>query len=185
MNASKYRDMYNDGDQVNTIGFFGGKDSKETGPKMLSNFYPSTFRAIRKGRELTFSCNEQFFMWAKAMVFNCEDTALKILELDYNPSKYKKLGRYSISNYDDEIWDNVRDSYMKMGLRMKFRQDKSLRDYLLSTGNSVLIETNPRDKVWSCGLSIDSNYRDPNSWTGENKLGFLLMEIREELRGDE
>lgn len=182
MDLMEYRELYNSGVKTSTVGFFGGSNSTEIGPKMLSNFYPSEFKLGVGGNVLTFDCNEQFFMWGKAIQFKAHQTAYNILQLKYNPREARQLGRREIFEYNDNEWIEVREKWMKTGLRLKFSQSKVLGDYLLSTGDAVLIEVNPRDNVWACGLSIHDDYHDPNLWTGENRLGFLLMEVRDELR---
>lgn len=68
-------------------------------------------------------------------------------------------------------WDQVRDSIMKSALQAKFTQDQTLKTLLLETGDSEIIEASPRDSYWGYG---------PNK-NGLNKLGKLLMEIRQSL----
>jgi ribA/ribD-fused uncharacterized protein len=68
---------------------------------------------------------------------------------------------------------------MRLVLRLKFYQHPILRDQLLSTGNAVLIEDVTKRKsgnstFWGASLEGDE-------WVGKNKLGELLMELREEL----
>ncbi|WP_320628443.1 hypothetical protein [Listeria monocytogenes] len=48
-----------------------------------------------------------------------------------------------------------------------------LRDCLLSTGYSILVETNP---------SGSPNMHNPLKRNGQNLLGLALMEVRDELR---
>ncbi len=65
----------------------------------------------------------------------------------------------------------------------KFSQNKDLKIFLLSTGNKVLVEASPYDKVWGVGLTKqDENITDPNNWLGINLLGFALMTVRDMLR---
>lgn len=68
----------------------------------------------------------------------------------------------------------------------KFGQNPELRDFLLSTGDKVLVEASPYDKIW--GIGLDANNPDacaPKLWKGENLLGFALMEVRGLLREKE
>ncbi len=71
-------------------------------------------------------------------------------------------------------WDEVRIPFMKECLMAKFLQHKDLRDQLMSTANEELVEDSPVDFFWGCGKD-DS---------GVNMLGKLLMEVREELKGE-
>lgn len=46
-------------------------------------------------------------------------------------------------------------------------------------------EANPKDSIWSCGLAAnDPDIFDQSKWKGQNLLGKILMQIREELRND-
>ena len=38
----------------------------------------------------------------------------------------------------------------------KFGQNPQLRDYLLTTGDRVLVEASPRDQVWGIGLAASN-----------------------------
>ena len=62
---------------------------------------------------------------------------------------------------------------MKKGLRAKFTQYDKLKNVLLGTGESELIEDSPNDYQWGCG----------RNGTGQNLLGKALMDIRNELNG--
>lgn len=65
----------------------------------------------------------------------------------------------------------------------KFGADPALRRYLLGTGERVLVEASPVDRVWGIGLTADDDAAtDPERWRGPNLLGFALMEARRTLR---
>jgi len=68
---------------------------------------------------------------------------------------------------------------MRLVLRLKFDQHPILREQLLSTENAVLIEDVTRRK--SGNSTFWGAYLSEGQWTGDNKLGELLMELREEL----
>ncbi len=68
-------------------------------------------------------------------------------------------------------WESVKEQVMKKALRLKF-QNPRLRSLLLSTKNRMLVEDSPHDRYWGCG-------RDGK---GKNRLGILLMEVRDEIR---
>jgi len=69
-------------------------------------------------------------------------------------------------------WDNVKEAVMKKAIYAKFTQHKDLRDQLLATGHRHLAEHTKKDKFWG----------DGGDGSGLNRLGFLLMELREDLR---
>lgn len=60
-----------------------------------------------------------------------------------------------------------------------FGQNPDLRDFLLGTGDRLIVEASPMDQVWGIGLrATDARARDPRQWRGLNLLGFALMEAR-------
>lgn len=65
----------------------------------------------------------------------------------------------------------------------KFTQNPAMGEFLLNTGNRVLVEASPVDKVWGIGLAGDDpRALQPAQWQGANLLGFALMRVREVLR---
>lgn len=71
-------------------------------------------------------------------------------------------------------WERVKESVMYDALKAKFTQHKDLKRTLLSTENDELIEDSPVDWYWGCG----------ENGTGKNRLGKLLMKLREELKNE-
>lgn len=63
---------------------------------------------------------------------------------------------------------------MRRALYAKFKQNPELRDLLLATGNALIVENAPGDRYWGCG----------KDGTGLNRLGILLVELRDRLRGE-
>lgn len=117
----------------------------------------------------------------KAHLFDDREAETKILGSS-SPRDAKALGR-SVRGFVPEVWDQKRFALVVEGNRHKFSQDERLREYLLSTGDDVLVEASPVDSVWGIGLAADAlEARDPTLWRGENLLGFALMEVRTTLR---
>lgn len=142
----------------------------------LSQWYPSIF--IVDG--VTYNCAEQYMMAEKARIFGDEVIRAKILATS-DPSAIKKLGRL-VSNFDAEVWDEKCIDVVYNGNLNKFGQNKKLKDYLLSTGKSTFVEASPYDKIWGVGKSAEEeDINIPHFWKGENRLGFILMEVRETL----
>jgi len=58
-----------------------------------------------------------------------------------------------------------------------------MMDFLLSTGDKILVEASPMDTIWGIGLGKD-NEKAQNiaAWRGKNLLGFAVMEVRDEIR---
>lgn len=69
-------------------------------------------------------------------------------------------------------WHSVKDEVMKKALLYKFSQNKDLRKLLLDTEDKKLIEHTANDSYWG----------DGGDGSGRNKLGELLMEVRDVLR---
>jgi len=72
-------------------------------------------------------------------------------------------------------WEAVKDDVMREALRAKFTQHPGLKALLLSTGSAELVEHTRNDHYWA----------DGGDGSGKNRLGKLLMELREELKGDQ
>ena len=142
----------------------------------LSNWYPSAFTL----GGVSFSSMEQYMMYRKALTFGDQETAQAILSTD-NVGKIKALGR-SVRNYDDTLWNGIRQIVVYKGLLEKFRQNPDLKAKLLATAPSTLAEAAMQDKIWGIGISIHDECRfEPDLWEGQNLLGFTLMQVRDEL----
>lgn len=68
---------------------------------------------------------------------------------------------------------------MRMVLRLKFSQYPELQEQLIATGSAILIEDVTARK--SGNSMFWGACRDGSNWIGENMLGTLLMELRNEL----
>ena len=142
----------------------------------LSNWYPSPFTVEKKN----FSSMEQFMMYRKAICFGDEAVAKSILSTD-DASQIKALGR-QVKNYDEHIWNGIRQIVVYKGLLAKFSQNEDLKDRLKSTGEAILAECAVKDLIWGVGLSMkDPNRLDKTKWKGQNLLGYTLMMVREYL----
>ena len=93
----------------------------------LSNWYPSPFKV----GNVEFSSMEQFMMYRKALCFCDEVIAKKILSTD-DVAEIKSLGR-EVSNYDEHVWNGVRQIVVYEGLLAKFSQNQDLKDRLKDT----------------------------------------------------
>jgi hypothetical protein len=69
-------------------------------------------------------------------------------------------------------WEQVKEDVMRTALRAKFAAHADLRTLLMETGTVEIVENAPGDYYWGCG----------KDGAGQNRLGFLLMELREEIR---
>ena len=143
----------------------------------LSNWYLSNF--VVDG--INFSSMEQYMMYMKATLFDDTNIASQIMETS-DVGKIKALGR-SVSNYNDIIWNGMRQPIIFKGLMEKFKQNENLKTELLKTGDAILAECAVQDQIWGIGLSMkDPNKNDMTRWRGTNLLGFSLMVVRSELK---
>ncbi len=68
---------------------------------------------------------------------------------------------------------------MKVAIKVKFDQHDYLKQELLKNEGKCLVECNPFDKFWSCGLKLnDQKALSPSNWVGENRLGHCLDDVR-------
>ena len=143
----------------------------------LSNWYPSVFQY--GGRE--YSSMEQYMMHQKAICFLDKTTAEEIMETN-DAAEIKRLGRL-VNNYNDHIWNGVRQIAVFEGLYEKFAQNEELKKQLLTTGEALLAECAVKDRVWGIGMSMsDPDRFNQKKWNGENLLGYSLMMVRQKLR---
>lgn len=150
----------------NRIDRFNGKY------RFLSNFYPSVVLSllVDEENEARIECStvEHAFQAAKAVQ---PHEAAWVLAAE-TPSLAKRRGRKVVRRAD---WDDIRIDVMRDLLRQKFT-DPELRSLLLATGDAELIEGNWwGDIFWGM-------VQTPAGLVGDNHLGKLLMEIREELK---
>lgn len=126
----------------------------------LSNFYsaPVTYDG------LTFQNNEAAFQAAK-----CINPELRKQFINLNPSEAKRSGRRVKLRSD---WEQVKVGIMRDICKAKFEQNENLRQQLIATGSEPLEEGNTwGDRIWG---TVDG--------VGQNHLGKILMEIRNEYR---
>jgi ribA/ribD-fused uncharacterized protein len=117
-------------------------------------------------------------MSGKARLFGDEETAAAIVAAAH-PKQAKDLGR-RVRGFDDDTWVAARFDLVVRGNLAKFGQNDDLRGFLLGTGQRVLVEASPVDRVWGIGLAADDERAEhPARWNGLNLLGFALMDVRQ------
>jgi ribA/ribD-fused uncharacterized protein len=144
----------------------------------FSNWYPSRFE--KDG--LQFENTEQYLMYHKALLMEDEQMAKRILQTG-DPKSVKALGR-KVRNWDESKWVANRERIMYDGCLAKFSNPDNLemKNDLLSTQGTHLVEASPYDKIWGIGLrATDEKSKNPNTWKGLNLLGKTLDKVRESL----
>lgn len=127
----------------------------------LSNF----FRAPILIGSVEWPTSEHYYQANKTLVVDERDMVRRC-----PTPKEAKFAGYHVTLRAD--WDEVKEAYMLEGLRAKFSQYSYLRWNLVNgTGDKPLHEDSPWDKYWGYA-----------GGKGQDRLGILLMQVREELR---
>lgn len=132
----------------------------------FSNFSAYSFKL--KGK--VWRTSEHYFQAQKFVDTEHEEE----LRLVASPMVVARMGR-SRQRPLRKDWEVAKDQIMLEALRAKFSQNEELKKILLNTGDAVLVEHTRNDKYWG----------DGGDGSGQNMLGKLLMEVREELRNEE
>jgi ribA/ribD-fused uncharacterized protein len=157
-----------------------------------SQSFPSPFEVD----SVRYDCAEQFMMAEKARLFG--DTRMVYDAFDISPASVLDAGcgpgLYAKNRHrgDHEVWavdfapemvaQRCRE-IVRRGNFAKFTQNHDLRDLLLRTGELMLAEASPTDRIWGIGLAAsDERAVHPTQWLGKNWLGKALMRVRAELR---
>jgi ribA/ribD-fused uncharacterized protein len=143
----------------------------------LSNFYPCEI----KYQGIKYPSVEHYYVAMKINTYQIIDgkqytldDARELIAKIPTAGQVKRLGRNKLQLRSD--WEDVKLSIMEGGLRQKYAKDP-LRQMLLDTGDAILIEGNFwHDNFFgSCTCPKCGN-------KGQNNLGKLLMQIRDEMK---
>ena len=129
----------------------------------FSNFSPHAFEL--KGKR--WPTSEHYFQAQKFAGTEYEET----VRMAKSPMIAARLGR-SRAHPLRADWEDVKEDIMREALRAKFTQNPALPSLLLDTEDAVLIEHTKNDRYWA----------DGGDGSGKNRLGELLMELREEFK---
>jgi ribA/ribD-fused uncharacterized protein len=142
----------------------------------LSQWWPVTFTVD----SVSYPSAEHWMMAGKARLFGDEEGLAAVLRAA-SPGAAKAAGR-KVCGFDEERWSAARYDIVVAGNLAKFGQHPDLREFLLSTGEKVLVEASPYDRIWGVGMTAtNADVERPSAWRGLNLLGFALMEVRERL----
>ena len=166
------------GETIDLLPFWGHRPNPDgmTGPGCLSQWWPAAFTVDG----VTYPTAEHWMMAGKARLFDDPDGLAAVLAAR-SPAAAKAAGR-RVRGFDDRRWDAHRYDLVVAGNLAKFGQHADLRDFLLGTGERVLVEASPYDRIWGVGMAVtNAGVRRPSAWRGRNLLGFALMDVRERL----
>jgi ribA/ribD-fused uncharacterized protein len=147
----------------------------------LSQWHPSQFKTFDSAlMQIMFANAEQYMMYQKAILFNDQSIAKQILATS-SPRKCKELGR-QIAGFNNDVWKLKARDIVYNGNILKFTQNSDLRQQLLNTANTLLVEASPDDCLWGIGLAEDDpRALDQSQWRGLNWLGETLTKVRESI----
>ncbi|HPF38829.1 MAG TPA: NADAR family protein [Phycisphaerae bacterium] len=128
----------------------------------FSNFAPYPIRMNGK----TWPTSEHYF---QAMKFVDDEHQESIRQTD-SPMIAARMGR-DRSRPLRKDWEDVKVAIMREAVQAKFRQHDDIREILCSTGDATIVEHTKNDAYWG----------DGGDGAGENMLGRILMDVREEL----
>ncbi len=166
------------GEEPKYVLFWGHRPSKDGSvtKTCFSQWYESGFDVDG----IHYPTAEHYMMAGKARLFG-DASALQRVLAATTAGEVKAIGR-EIVGFDDAIWLANRWRIVVDANVGKFSQNKQLREFLSNTGNRVLVEASPLDRIWGIGLAADDpRAAKPAEWQGLNLLGFALMEVRERL----
>ena len=128
-----------------------------------------------------FNCAEQAMMYHKALMFGDLGRAEKIMLTD-SPKEQKALGR-KVFPFVPEEW-NEKSSELIIDINYaKFTQHPELTEQMRSMGNRIFVEASPYDKIWGIGMrETDAGVEDSKNWKGQNKLGYCLTYVSQEIK---
>lgn len=166
------------GERFGYLCFWGHRPRSDGAPSAacFSQWFPSVFSIDG----IRYATAEHWMMAEKARLFGDDAARARVLAKN-EPGAAKAAGR-AVRGFDDALWLRHRFEIVVRGNRAKFEQHPLLRDFLLATGDRILVEASPVDPVWGIGLAAgDPRAQDPMQWQGLNLLGFALMAVRDAL----
>jgi ribA/ribD-fused uncharacterized protein len=131
-----------------------------------------------------YNCNEQYMMAEKARLFK-DDFCLREIMKATDPAHQKAWGR-KVQNFEKTAWDSIAREVVYRANYAKFTQHPEMKKLLMDTGDLVIVEASPVDKIWGIGLRETSpRAMDPKQWNGTNWLGEAIMRVRDDIRRED
>jgi ribA/ribD-fused uncharacterized protein len=158
--------------------------------RCLSNLYRAP---VAWGDEVTpvriWPCNELPYVMAKTLSASKRAEGVAVYEAA--SAEASKLGGGAIKRWGSALdgdradWDAIKDAVMLALVRDKFARSPALAAHLLATGSGLIQEGNTwGDLYWGVALK-DNPRRGIKAGEGQNRLGLILMRVRDELRRGE
>ena len=160
-------DRLNCGDKLKYL-FFWGHQPKYHGSidkSCFSQWYYAEFELDG----VQYPTAEHYMMAEKARLFQDNEILAQIIDASH-PGEAKKLGR-KVKGFKQEIWLEHRFPIVVKGNLGKFSQNRDLKEFLLNTGDRILVEASPRDHIWGIGIDrINPDAENPYQWKGKATL---------------
>src|SRR3989338_4480786 len=122
-----------------------------------------------------YACSEVYFQSKKISDDAARKTFIDTCNADsHSPGRkaFNEAKKHQMSPTEVAAWDNGgADKAMWEALWHKYTQNPKLAEALLKTGTATLVEDSP----------VDTNWGNGKDGTGANKLGRMLMELRDHL----
>lgn len=179
MDLAQLQQLSRTGQRPKYLFFWGHRPEADgsIGKGCLSQWWGASF--VVDG--ILYPTAEHFMMAEKARLFEDAEALEHILEAK-SPGAAKRFGR-QVRGFDEDAWEAAREGIVVRANVAKFEQNAALGSFLRATGDRVLVEASPRDRIWGIGLAKeDPRAQNPLQWRGLNLLGFALMEVRRRLR---
>jgi len=97
------------------------------------------------------------------------------------PKDQKRLGR-TVCGFNKTIWDKYLKAIVRQGNNCKLDQNRLILNKLHATFGTNMVEASPHDFTWGIGLrESDSRSQQQETWFGQNKLGQILTELRDDI----
>lgn len=143
---------------------------------IYSNWYIISFK---NEAGVEFNCSEQYMMYKKALTFGDTSKAAEVMLVSH-PGDQKQKGR-EVANFKKEPWDAISKDVVYKACYFKFEQNSKLKEELLATAGTTLVECAKNDAIWGIGYYADAPESDNrNTWGGTNWLGETLTRLRED-----
>lgn len=139
----------------------------------LSNFHKAPIRF--NGR--TYPTIEHAYQHDRATYLGKHSIANQVLTAT-TPQEAKKTGNRAGRSQE---WDLCKQERLKSIVTAKFKQHLDLKNKLVATGSTTLIEAT-YDPFWGAGAPITARTLREGTWRGRNVFGQILDQVRTEMR---
>jgi ribA/ribD-fused uncharacterized protein len=99
-----------------------------------------------------------------------DETHIEAIRREPSPMIAARMGRSRERPLRPD-WESIKEDVMRRAVHEKFQQHEALRELLLSTGDAFIVEHTSNDAYWG----------DGGDGQGLNRLGEILMEVRDQL----